>query len=178
MALRGGEDKRRIGARGEAQAESLIRSVAGWNGKQSLTLAGGFEQKRMLKVLQVGCALILSVMAAAAQDPPPFYAFGKFSADAVYAEADLKGLVGRELPSPSYLEGRFVYLGFIKGRQLFSTFHPGLTDPHGIAFGNVLMAVAFHGNALPGLEAGKVIVSTPNGPRAPGVSPEDGKAKT
>ena len=34
-----GEAKRRIGAIGEVQAESLVRSVAGWNGKQSLTLA-------------------------------------------------------------------------------------------------------------------------------------------
>ena len=129
----------------------------------------------MSKLLQVGCPLILSVMAAAAQDPPPFCAFGKFPAGAVYTEADLKGLVGRELPSPSYLEGRFAYLGFIKGRQLFSTFRPGLTDPHGIAFGNVLMAVAFHDNAPPGLEVGKVIVSTPNGPGAPGMEkPKNG----
>ena len=129
----------------------------------------------MLKVLQVGCALILSVMAAAAQDPSFLYAFGKFPAGAVYTEADLKRLVGRELPSPSYLEGRFVYLGFIKGRQLFSTFRPGLTDPYGIAFGNLLMAVAFHDNAPPGLEVGKVIVSTPNGPGAPGMEkPKNG----
>jgi hypothetical protein len=125
----------------------------------------------MSKLLQVGCALILSVMAAAAQDPPSFYAFGKFPAGAVYTEADLKGLVDRELPSPSYLESRFVCLGFIKGRQLFSTFRPGIIDPNGIAFGNVLMAVAFHDNAPPGLEVGKVIVSTPNGPGAPGSSP-------
>lgn len=120
--------------------------------------------KRMSRLLQVGCALILSVMAAAAQDPPSFYASGKFPDGAVYTEADLKGLVGRELPSPSYLEGRFVYLGFIEGRQLFSSFRPGLTDPQGIAFGDVLVAVTFHDNAPPGLEVGKVVVSTPREP--------------
>ena len=56
-----------------------------------------------------------------------------------------------------------------EGNYLSSWGSSAITDPHGIAFGNVLMDVAFHDNAPPGLEVGKVIVSTPNGPGAPGM---------
>jgi hypothetical protein len=121
--------------------------------------------------------LMVVVTVAHAPDRTERYASGQFPTGTVYTESDLSALVGTTLPDPAYLVDRFAYLGVVNGRQLFSTFCPGLTDPHGTAFGNLLMAVAFHDNAPPGLGVGKVIVSTPNGLRAPSVSPGDGWAK-
>lgn len=95
---------------------------------------------------------------------PALYAAAQFPAGQVYQESDLSALVGTELPTPAYLTGKFVYLGLINGRQLFATYRPGLIDPNGISFGNVLIAVAFHDNAPLGLQIGKVIVSTAQEP--------------
>jgi hypothetical protein len=119
------------------------------------------------KLLFLTVLFTVAVIVARALDPPALYASGQFPDGRVYQESDLAGLVGTALADPSYLVGRFVYLGLINGKQLFSNYWPSLTDPNGIAFGNVLMAVAFHDNASPGLEAGKAIVST-QGPGASG----------
>ena len=116
------------------------------------------------KLLFLAALMVVAAVGAPAQESPRRYASGQFPAGQVYQESDLSGLVGTTLPDPSYLVGRFLYLGVINGRQLFSTYRPGLTDPNGIAFGNALLAVAFHDNAPPCLEVGKVIVSTPNEP--------------
>ena len=50
-----------------------------------------------------------------AQDAPRRYAAGRFPDGKIYQESDLAGLVGTALPDPSYLVGRFVYLGLING---------------------------------------------------------------
>lgn len=106
----------------------------------------------------------MTLLGADVQEAPARYAAGQFPEGTVYQESDLPGLVGANLPEAAYLVGRFVYLGLINGRQLFSTYRPGLTDPNGIAFGNVLVAVTFHGNLPPGLQLGRVIVSAPSEP--------------
>jgi hypothetical protein len=114
--------------------------------------------------------LVVVVTVAHAQDRPERYASGQFPTGTVYTESDLSALVGATLSYPAYLVDRFAYLGVVNGRQLFSTYRSGIIDPNGIAFGNVLMAVAFHDNAPRGLEVGKVIVST-QGPGASGSHP-------
>jgi hypothetical protein len=103
----------------------------------------------LTKLLFLAALMVVVAVGAPAQELPRRYASGQFPNGRVYQESDLAGLVGTALADPSYLVGRFVYLGLINGKQLFSNYRPGLTDPNGVAFGNVLMAVAFHDNALP-----------------------------
>lgn len=39
---------------------------------------------------------------------------GQFQPGTVYKETDLAGLVGKRLPRPSYLVGKFMYLGLYR----------------------------------------------------------------
>ena len=117
-------------------------------------------------ITKISCSIALLIamaVAASAQDPPELYAAGQFPAGNVYQESDLPGLVGTELPDPSYLVGRFVYLGLISGRQTFSSFMSGPNEGE-INFGKTLIDVTFFGNISPGLAVGKVIVSTSEEP--------------
>jgi hypothetical protein len=50
------------------------------------------------------------------------YVDGQFPPGKVYQEGDLNGLVGQTIPEPSYLVGKFMYMGVVRGKQLFSTF--------------------------------------------------------
>jgi hypothetical protein len=118
-------------------------------------------------VLQVGCALTLAVAAAslpaAAQDAHPvLYASGKFPAGRTYQEGDLDALVGREVNSPAYLSGQFVYLGNEHGQPFFSTFD--LEGTGRIEFGTALIFVTFYGNTPPGMAVGKILHPTPEEP--------------
>jgi hypothetical protein len=114
---------------------------------------------------QLGFALTLAVAAAsvpaAAQDAQtPLYASGRFPSGRVYTEGDLDALVGQAIQTPSYLIGRFMYLGESHGARVFSTFAPAETNPDEVAFGKVLIKVRFRGNVPPGLAVGKAIEPT------------------
>jgi hypothetical protein len=100
------------------------------------------------------------------------YADGEYPPGKIYHEEDLKSLIGQTLEQPSYLVGRFVYLGLVKGRQMFSTFTElpgdllggGGTGGGKIAFGKTLIAVNFDGNFPSDLSPGKAIVPTERTP--------------
>jgi hypothetical protein len=93
------------------------------------------------------------------------YADGQFPPGKVYQEADLKGLVGQTLSEPSYLVGKFMYLGVVRGKQLFSTFSEvsgdlikgGNSGAKSVVFGKTLIAVTFFDNFPSELTSGKAI---------------------
>ena len=93
------------------------------------------------------------------------YVDGQFPPGKVYREGDLKGLVGQTLPEPSYLVGKFMYLGVVRGKQLFSTFTEvsgdlikgGNSGAKSVVFGKTLIAVKFFDNFPSGLTPGKAI---------------------
>ena len=88
----------------------------------------------------------------------------------VYHEQDLKGLAGQQLAEPSYLVGKFLYLGLVQGRQLFATYAlsgdliTGSDSPTKVAFGKVLISVRFDDDFPPGLVVGKAIAPTEDEP--------------
>jgi hypothetical protein len=47
---------------------------------------------------------------------------GQFTPGTVYKETDLAHLVGKKLPRPSYLVGKFMYLGVLHNEHRFSTY--------------------------------------------------------
>src|SRR4051812_31097698 len=100
----------------------------------------------MSKVFQRwGCALLLGMTGplglTQAQAQPQLYASGQFPAGRVYTETDLDALDGRLLQTPSYLIGKFIYLGESHGACVFSTFALSEKTPHKITFGKVLILV-------------------------------------
>jgi hypothetical protein len=108
-------------------------------------------------------AVLLAAGAASkgvAQQNQSLYASGEFPAGHVYGELELDGLVDKTLSSPSYLIGRFAFVGMRNGEHVFSTFSRGLLDKDDIAFGKTLIAVKFFSNVPPGVEIGKVIWAT------------------
>lgn len=115
----------------------------------------------LTKLLFLAALMAVAAVDAPAQESSRRYASGQFTAGTIYQESDLAGLVDVALPDPSYLVGRFVYLGLINGRQVFSSF---TQSADGIAFGKTLINVTFFGNVPPGLSMGKLIVSTPAEP--------------
>ena len=98
--------------------------------------------------------------ASFAQVTQTLYVSGQFPPGHVYAEADLKSLIGHPLANPSYLVGRFVFLGERNGLDVFSTFTQGLLKSDDIAFGQTLLAVRFFKNVPP-----NVFVSAPQARR-------------
>ena len=88
----------------------------------------------------------------------------------LYHEGDLKALVGQQLAEPSYLVGKFVYLGLVQGKQLFSTYAlsgdliTGSGSGTRVAFGKVLISVRFDNDFPPGLVVGKAIAPTEDEP--------------
>ena len=112
------------------------------------------------KLLFLAALMVAAAVDLLAQDAPRRYASGQFPGGRIYQESDLDCLVGTALPDPSYLVGRFVYLGLINGKHVFSSVTPG-PNANDIIFGKALIDVAFFGNVPPGLAAGKVIVAAP-----------------
>jgi hypothetical protein len=96
-----------------------------------------------------------------AQAQPQLYASGKFPSGPVYTESDLQAFTGHQLPDPSYLTGRFIYLGLVKGEHAFSTF---TVQSGKIVFGTTLINVQFFNNFPPGLTVGRVIRVTAEEP--------------
>jgi hypothetical protein len=88
----------------------------------------------------------------------------------VYHEEDLKGLVGEQLAQPSYLVGRFLYLGLVQGKQLFASYQlsgdliTGSGNATKVAFGKVLISVRFDNDFPPDLVVGKSITPTERDP--------------
>jgi hypothetical protein len=89
----------------------------------------------------------------------------------VYHEGDLKGLVGEPLAQPSYLIGRFLYVGLVQGRQLFATYQEvsgdlitGSGTDTKVAFGKAFISVRFDGDFPPDLVVGKSIAPTKEEP--------------
>lgn len=88
----------------------------------------------------------------------------------VYREQDLKGLIGQQLAEPSYLVGKFLYLGLVQGKQLFATYAlsgdliTGSGSSTRVAFGKVLISVRFDNDFPPGLVVGKAIAPTEDEP--------------
>jgi hypothetical protein len=88
----------------------------------------------------------------------------------LYHEGDLKALVGQQLAEPSYLIGKFVYLGLVQGKQLFSTYAlsgdliTGSGSGTRVAFGKVLISVRFDNDFPQGLVVGKAIAPTEDEP--------------
>jgi hypothetical protein len=124
----------------------------------------------MLKSSQVRCALasvllgLAGVGGVTAQSSPTLYASGQFPVGHVYTEGDLESLVGQTFSTPAYLAGRFLYVGFVHGQHVFSTFTPGLANSDHVVFGKTLIVVKFWGNAPPNLTAGTAIVPTAEEP--------------
>src|SRR5271165_7682841 len=74
-----------------------------------------------LSIKTMGCALIAVLIAIAhvkGQDSekPPSYGHGFFPPGQLYVEGDLQNLIGTTFSEPTYLAGRFVYLGNIQGK--------------------------------------------------------------
>ena len=88
----------------------------------------------------------------------------------VYHEEDLKGLVGEQLAEPSYLVGKFLYLGLVQGKQLFASYQmsgdliTGSGNATRVAFGKVLISVRFDNDFPPDLVVGKSITPTEDDP--------------
>jgi len=89
----------------------------------------------------------------------------------IYREEDLKALVGEPLPAPSYLIGKFIYLGLVQGKQMFATYRQlsgdlisGSGSGTRVAFGKVLISVRFDEDFPAGLVPGKAIAPTENEP--------------
>jgi hypothetical protein len=125
----------------------------------------GFSIKTM------GCALIAVLIAIThvkGQDSgkSPLYGHGFFPPGQLYVEGDLQNLIGTTFSEPTYLAGRFVYLGNIQGKETFSNYTQGLLKEGSIAFGRILIQVKFYDNRPPGLRIGKAIVATPTEPLA------------
>jgi hypothetical protein len=119
----------------------------------------------LVRVNIVGCAVLATLTAIApakGQDSvkAPLYGHGSFPFGQIYAEADLQNLIGKTFSEPTYLTGRFLYLGDIHGKETFSNYRPGSPKDGGIAFGRILIQVKFFDNRPPGLTIGKVIVAT------------------
>jgi hypothetical protein len=102
--------------------------------------------------------------ASFAQVTQTLYVSGQFPQGQVYAESDLKSLIGHPLGNPSYLIGRFVFLGEQNGAYVFSTFTQGLLRANDIAFGHTLLAVTFFNNVPPNLRIGAEINATSAAP--------------
>ena len=124
-----------------------------------------------LNIKTMGCALIAALIAIAhvkGQDSgkPPLYGHGFFPPGQLYVEGDLQNLIGTTFSEPTYLAGRFVYLGNIQGKETFSNYTQGLLKEGSIAFGRILIQVKFYDNRPPGLTIGKAIVATPTEPLA------------
>src|SRR5260370_12988999 len=95
---------------------------------------------------------------------PPLYGHGFFPPGQLYVEGDLQNLIGTTFSEPTYLAGRFVYLGNIQGKETFSNYTQGLLNEGSIAFGRILIQVKFYDNRPPGLTIGKAIVATSTEP--------------
>jgi len=124
-----------------------------------------------LSIKTMGCALIAVLIVIAhvkGQDSgkPPLYGHGFFPPGQLYVEGDLQNLIGTTFSEPTYLAGRFVYLGNIQGKETFSNYTQGLLKAGSIAFGRILIQVKFYDNRPPGLTIGKAIVATPTEPLA------------
>jgi len=122
-----------------------------------------------LSIKTMGCALIALLIAIAhvkGQDSgkPQSYGHGFFPPGQLYVEGDLQNLIGTTFSEPTYLAGRFVYLGNIQGKETFSNYTQGLLKEGSIAFGRILIQVKFYDNRPPGLTIGKAIVATPAEP--------------
>ena len=126
--------------------------------------------RRMTNFKQAWCAWILAAAVAvtvdhtSAEDKQILYASGQFPTGHVYGESELEGLVDKALPNPSYLIGRFVFLGVRNNQHVFSTFSQGALNPDDIAFGKTLISVKFFGNVPPRLEIGTAINATDKDP--------------
>lgn len=82
---------------------------------------------------------------------------GEFPQGHYYTENELPGLVGKQIPQPSYLIGSFIYLrDNSEGWAIFSSWAQGLTDPNGISTSGIWVGVRFYKNR-PGLRLGQVI---------------------
>jgi hypothetical protein len=122
-----------------------------------------------LSIKTMGCALIAALITIAhvkGQDSgkPPLYRQGFFPPGQLYVEGDLQNLISTTFSEPTYLAGRFVYLGNIQGKETFSNYTQGLLKEGSIAFGRILIQVKFYDNRPPGLTIGKAIVATPTEP--------------
>jgi hypothetical protein len=117
-----------------------------------------------LGVLKAVAAGILMTAGCAAVQAQTLYGRGQFPPGHVYAESDLKALIGHPLANPSYLVGRFVFLGERNGLDVFSTFTQGLLKSDDIAFGQTLLAVRFFNNVPPNLRIGTEINATSAAP--------------
>jgi len=106
-------------------------------------------------------AVILITSACASVQAETLYVSGQFPPGYVYTESDLNGLIGHPLTNPSYLVGRFVFLGERNGTNVFSTFTRKSAD---IVFGKTLLAVRFFNNVPPNLRVGREINATPAAP--------------
>lgn len=119
-------------------------------------------KRRILSILASGAFIALPTFS----QEHPLYTSGHFPSGQFYDETSIETLIGKAIPNPSYLVGRFVYLPSeeeTEDLKFFTSFAPGLTNPTGISFGQVLIGVKFLNNA-PALALGKVIVPTSNDP--------------
>jgi hypothetical protein len=89
----------------------------------------------------------------------------------VYREHDLKELVSAPLAAPSYLIGKFIYLGLVQGKQMFATYRQlpadlisGSASGTRVAFGKVLISVRFDDDFPAGLVPGNAIVAREDDP--------------
>jgi hypothetical protein len=89
----------------------------------------------------------------------------------VYREEDLKALVGEPLAEPSYLIGKFLYLGLVQGKQMFTSYRQlsadlitGSGKGTRVAFGKVLISVRFDADFPSDLVPGKAIAPTEDEP--------------
>jgi hypothetical protein len=111
-------------------------------------------------IWRTAAAVILITTGCAPVQAETLYASGHFPPGHVYTESDLKALIGHSLADPSYLIGRFVFLGERNGVDVFSTFTQGLLKSDDIAFGQTLLAVRFFHNVPPNLRIGTEINAT------------------
>ena len=99
---------------------------------------------------------------------------GQFPPGTVYKETDLARLVGKKLPRPSYLVGKFMYLGVLHNEHTFSTYrivpsqsgggYAGNNQGLKAAFGAALLRVHFFNNMPRSLKVGKAIAPNRRSP--------------
>jgi len=84
--------------------------------------------------------LALSIAGNAMAQEHQLYAAGHFPSGHLYVESDLEGLVGQALPDPSYLIGKFAFLGISNGSYTFAPLER-VTSPKARSL--VLISVTF-----------------------------------
>jgi hypothetical protein len=112
-------------------------------------------------IFRTAAAVILITSVCGSVQAQTLYVSGQFPPGHVYTESELNALIAQPLTNPSYLVGRFVFLGERNGTNVFSTF---ARKADNIVFGKTLLAVRFFNNVPPNLRVGTEITATPSAP--------------